>query len=134
MFKKETKPTGTGPNAMNQFGQGTVISGNVNAEGDVRVDGKVSGNVSSKSKVVVGAPGIIEGNVLCQNAYIDGKVLGNIEVTEMLILSSTAFISGDIKIKKLVVQEGARFNGNCSMGTTNSGTQQPAAPSKTITT
>lgn len=126
--KKEEKPTG--PNAMNQFGQGTLINGDVSTEGDVRIDGKVTGNVSSRSKVVVGVPGIIEGNIVCQNAYIDGKVTGNLEVAELLILSSTAQIFGDIKMKKLVVQEGARFNGKCSMATNSTGTEQPVARPK----
>jgi cytoskeletal protein CcmA (bactofilin family) len=101
---------------MNQFGQGTTINGDVSTEGDVRIDGKVRGNVTSKAKTVVGATGIIEGDIYCQNAYIDGRVTGNIEVTELLILSKTAHVVGDIKIKKLVVEEGAKFTGTCSMG------------------
>jgi cytoskeletal protein CcmA (bactofilin family) len=101
---------------MNQLGQGTTINGDVSTEGDVRIDGKVVGNVTSKSKAVVGATGVIEGDILCQNAYIDGRVNGNIEVTELLILSKTALVVGNIKIKKLVVEEGAKFTGNCIMG------------------
>jgi cytoskeletal protein CcmA (bactofilin family) len=101
---------------MNQFGQGTTINGDVITDGDVRIDGKVTGNVTSRSKVVIGATAIIEGNIVCQNAYIDGRVNGTIDVMELLILSKTAFVAGDIKIKKLVVEEGAKFNGKCSMG------------------
>lgn len=101
---------------MNQIGQGTEISGEISANGDIRVDGKVTGNVRSKSKVVVGGTGVVEGNINCQNAYIDGRVTGNIEVTELLILSKTAHVMGDIMIKKLVVEEGAKFNGKCTMG------------------
>ena len=101
---------------MNQFGQGTTINGDVTTEGDVRIDGKVIGNVTSKAKTVVGTTGIIEGDILCQNAYIDGRVNGNIEVSELLILSKTAHVIGDIKIKKLVVEEGAKFSGSCIMG------------------
>ena len=101
---------------MNQLGQGTTINGDVSTEGDVRIDGKVIGNVTSKSKAVVGVTGVIEGDILCQNAYIDGRVNGNIEVTELLILSKTAHVIGNIKIKKLVVEEGAKFTGNCVMG------------------
>lgn len=101
---------------MNQFGQGTTINGDVTTEGDVRIDGKVVGNVTSKAKTVVGSTGVIEGDILCQNAYIDGRVNGNIEVTELLILSKTAHVIGDIKIKKLVVEEGAKFSGACVMG------------------
>ena len=101
---------------MNQFGQGTVINGDVSTEGDIRIDGKVTGNVTSKAKTVVGDTGVIEGDIVCQNAYIDGRVNGNIEVMELLILSKTAIVMGDIKIRKLVVEEGAKFNGSCSMG------------------
>lgn len=104
---------------MNQFGNGTIITGDVSTEGDVRIDGKINGNVQSKSKVVVGGTGVIEGNILCQNAYVDGRVNGNIEVSELLILSKTALVVGDIKIKKFVVEEGARFNGKCTMGMSN---------------
>lgn len=101
---------------MNQFGQGTTINGDVITDGDVRIDGKVTGNVTSKAKVVIGATAVIEGNILCQNAYIDGRVSGTLEVIELLILSKTSYVSGDIKIKKLVVEEGAMFHGKCSMG------------------
>lgn len=115
--KNKTEETNAALRVMNQFGQGTVINGDVSAEGDMRIDGKVTGSLSSKSKVVIGGTGVIEGNIVCQNAYIDGRVNGNVEVSELLILSATANVMGDIKIKKLVVQEGAKFNGKCSMGT-----------------
>ena len=101
---------------MNQFGQGTTINGDVITDGDVRIDGKVTGNITSRSKVVIGATALIDGNIVCQNAYIDGRVSGTIEVMELLILSKTAYVAGDIKMKKLVVEEGAQFNGKCSMG------------------
>jgi cytoskeletal protein CcmA (bactofilin family) len=114
--KKEQKPAG--PNAMNQFGQGTIINGDVVADGDMRIDGKITGSVTSKSKVVLGSTGSIEGDINCQNAYIDGRVNGTIEVSELLILSKTAHVTGDIKMRKLVVEDGAKFNGKCSMGLT----------------
>lgn len=119
---------------MNQLGQGTTLNGDLSTEGDIRVDGKVNGNVTSKAKAVVGATGVIDGNIFCQNAYIDGTVNGNIEVSELLILSKTAHVSGDIKIKKLVVEEGAKFNGKCSMGTTMASqtAQTPGAQPKTV--
>lgn len=112
--KKDDKPVG--PNAMNQFGQGTTINGDVSTEGDIRIDGKVTGTVTAKAKVVIGTTGVVEGDIVCQNAYIDGRVNGNVEVAELLLLSKTAHVNGDIKIKKLVVEEGAKFNGKCSMG------------------
>lgn len=105
------------PNSMNQFGAGTVLSGDLTSESDVRIDGKVVGNVTTKAKLVVGASGIVDGNVICQNAYIEGRVNGKVTVTDLLVLRETAYVDGDISIKKLVVEDGATFNGRCVMGT-----------------
>ncbi len=135
MFNKnKTEEANAALRVMNQLGQGTLLNGDLSTEGDIRIDGKIVGNVTSKAKAVVGATGVIQGNVYCQNAYIDGTVNGNIEVAELLILSKTANVTGDIKIKKLVVEEGARFNGKCSMGTTQTSTtaQTPGAQPKTV--
>jgi cytoskeletal protein CcmA (bactofilin family) len=126
--KTKTEETNTAIRAMNQLGQGTVINGDISTEGDVRIDGKVNGNVTSKSKAVVGATGVVQGDINCQNAYIDGRVNGTIEVTELLILSKTAHVVGDIKIKKLVVEEGAKFTGKCTMGFSVSRTETEETP------
>ncbi|MFM2306569.1 MAG: hypothetical protein RLZZ367_1238 [Bacteroidota bacterium] len=135
MFNKnKAEDANSALRVMNQLGQGTVLNGDLSTEGDIRIDGKIIGNVTSKAKTVVGATGVIQGNVFCQNAYVDGTVNGNIEVSELLILSKTAHVTGDIKIKKLVVEEGAKFNGKCSMGATLASTtaQTPGAQPKTV--
>lgn len=134
MFTKNKEDANATLRVMNQFGQGTVLDGDITTEGDIRIDGKVNGDITSKAKVVVGATGVVDGNISCQNAYIDGRINGHIEVAELLILSRTASVSGNIKITKLVVEEGARFSGNCSMGTgtTNRTQQTPGSQPKNI--
>ena len=112
--KKEA--TVVNPKAMNQLGQGTVIEGEINSDADIRIDGRVRGNVISKGKIVLGATGLIEGDLRSENAYLEGRVNGRVEVADLLILSKTSFVNGDIVIKKLVVEEGAKFNGKCTMG------------------
>jgi cytoskeletal protein CcmA (bactofilin family) len=112
--KKEA--TVVNPKAMNQLGQGTVIEGEINSDADIRIDGRVRGNVISKGKIVLGATGLIEGDIRSENAYLEGRVNGRVEVSDLLILSKTSFVNGDIVIKKLVVEEGAKFNGKCTMG------------------
>lgn len=104
------------PRTMNQLGSGTSITGDIRSESDIRIDGKVQGNISTKSKLVLGSSGVIDGDIICQNAFIEGRVNGKIDAAELLILSKSAFVSGDITIKKLVVEEGAKFNGKCTMG------------------
>ena len=115
MFGK-TQNTPVNPKAMNQLGQGTVIDGEINSDADIRIDGRVRGNVISKGKLVLGANGVIEGDVRSENAYIEGRVNGKVEIADLLILSKSSLVNGDIIIKKLVVEEGAKFNGKCTMG------------------
>ena len=112
-----TRPAdATGNGAINIIGAGTVIEGEVKSHGDIRVDGTIKGSVSSKPRVVIGSTGTIEGDVTCQNADISGSVIGRTTVNEMLFLKANSRINGDIQTGKLVVEVGASFTGNCSMG------------------
>ncbi len=103
-------------NSRNTIGKGTFLEGNVETYGNIRIEGKVTGNVKSKSKVALGPSSFVQGNVMAQNADLEGEVKGRIEVSELLVLKATAIIHGDIVTGKLVVEPGAVFNGTCKMG------------------
>ena len=103
-------------NSSNTIGKGTFLEGNVETYGNIRIEGKVNGNVKSKSKVALGPSSFVQGNVIAQNADLEGEVKGRIEVAELLVLKATAVIHGDIVTGKLVVEPGAVFNGTCKMG------------------
>lgn len=103
-------------NSTNTIGKGTVLEGNIETYGNIRIEGKVIGNIKSKSKIALGNSSHVEGNIMAQNADLEGEVKGRIEITEMLILKATAVVHGDIITGKLVVEPGAVFNGSCKMG------------------
>ena len=103
-------------NSSNTIGKGTFLEGNVETYGNIRIEGRVTGNVKSKSKIALGPSSQVHGNVISQNADIEGEVKGKIEVSELLVLKATAVINGDIVTGKLVVEPGAVFNGSCKMG------------------
>ncbi len=103
-------------NSSNVIGKGTVLEGNIETYGNIRIEGKIIGNIKSKSKIALGNSSHIEGNVTAQNADIEGEVKGKIEISELLVLKATAVINGDIITSKLVVEPGATFNGSCKMG------------------
>lgn len=103
-------------NSSNTIAKGTNVEGNIETFGNIRIEGRVKGNIKSKSKVVLGKSSNLEGNMLAQNAEIAGEVHGTLEVTEILILKPTSVIHGDILTNKLIVESGATFNGNCKMG------------------
>lgn len=103
-------------NSSNTIGKGTFLEGNIETYGNIRVEGKVVGNVKSKSKVALGNSSHVQGNIIAQNADIEGEVRGKLEVSELLVLKATSIINGDIVTGKLVVEPGAVFNGSCKMG------------------
>ena len=114
--KQEQKDTQELSKSTNMIGKGTVIQGNIETFGDLRIDGKLVGDLKTKSKAVFGQSSVVEGNVVAQNAEVEGHVTGTVEVTDVLILKATAVIDGDIVTDKLIVESGALFNGGCKMG------------------
>ena len=117
MFNKEEKKVADEiSNSSNIIGKGTALEGSLETYGNIRVEGKVTGNVKTKSKVALGQSSRVEGNILAQNAEVAGEVHGTIEVTDLLLLKPTAVIHGDIITNKLIVESGAAFNGSCKMG------------------
>jgi cytoskeletal protein CcmA (bactofilin family) len=113
---KEQKRGEEPANSSNTIGKGTFLEGNVETYGNIRIEGKVVGNIKSKSKVAVGPQSHVQGNILAQNADIEGEVKGKLEITDLLVLKATAIINGDIVTGKMVVEPGAVFNGTCKMG------------------
>lgn len=103
-------------NSTNTIGKGTVLEGSIETYGNIRIEGKVIGNIKSKSKIALGNSSHVQGNITAQNADLEGEVKGRIEISEILVLKSTAIVHGDIVTGKLVVEPGAVFNGSCKMG------------------
>ena len=102
---------------------GVEIVGEIKANGNIRIDGTVKGNITLTGKLVVVNTGVIEGDVQCKNANIAGKFDGKINVEETLTLHETANLHGDIVTDKLVVENGAVFTGTCNMDRKGSSSQ-----------
>ncbi len=96
-------------------GPGTVIEGKVKTEGSIRIDGKLVGDVVAKMNAAIGLNGTVEGTVTAGNISLAGKVNGTITALEKLVLENKSVMKGDIRAARLVVDEGAVFNGNCAM-------------------
>lgn len=107
------------PPSANLIQSGTMITGDIESNGNIRIDGTLNGTVTAGGKVILGSTGIVEGEINCINADIEGHVNGMIRVKELLSLKATAVVTGDIIISKLSIEPGARFTGTCKMdGTT----------------
>ena len=102
--------------SINMVGKETVINGDVQSKSDIRIDGILKGSVITKGKLVVGSSGVVEGDVVCENADISGEIKAKITVSQLLSLKSTSKLNGDIVTNKLSIEPGASFSGSCSMG------------------
>lgn len=102
--------------ANTSIARGAILTGDLETTGTIRIEGKIFGNVVSKSKTSVGGTGYVEGNILAQNAEIAGEIKGTVKVVEVLTLKATAIIHGDILCGNFVVEPGAKFIGKCDMG------------------
>ncbi|MER3499113.1 MAG: cell shape determination protein CcmA [Chitinophagaceae bacterium] len=95
---------------------GTTVKGDISSNNDLRIDGTILGNISSTSKIVIGASGVVEGDISGNQADIVGKVSGNIKAKDLLQLRGDCVVNGNIFAAKLQVEPTATFNGQCHMG------------------
>lgn len=100
-------------NSISRISDGTVIKGEILSPGDIRIDGSFDGKLQSKGRVVVGETAVIKGDIFCDNIDLWGKVEGNLYVKDTLALKEGCTVNGNLHIKKLSVELGAVFNGNC---------------------
>jgi len=116
MAKQTSRPYGENQNqSINIISEGTSIKGDIIANGDIRIDGELSGNLSAKGRLVVGPKGKIEGEIICNNIEISGYIKGKLTANELLNMKSTSKIEGDIIAGKLSVEPGSIFTGTCKM-------------------
>ncbi len=108
MKKKETQITTI-------IGIGAECNGDFKSDSSIRIDGTVNGNVIVENTVIVGASGVINGDINAQMVIIGGEVYGNLNVPEKVELTSTARVLGDITTNGLVIDEKAIFQGRCDM-------------------
>lgn len=95
------------------IGLGSAISGDVHADGFIRVEGDIDGNLESTSHVDIGSEARINGNVTAQSVVLGGIVLGDIYAPEGIKLLSSSAVIGNISTKNLEIEENVIFHGHC---------------------
>jgi cytoskeletal protein CcmA (bactofilin family) len=101
-------------------GSGTLVTGEANFKALMRVDGHLSGRVSSSGgTLIVGANGKVDANIEVAVAIVHGTVNGDIIATQRLELGRAAKLNGNIQTASLVIEPGALFEGTCKMIKTN---------------
>ncbi|MCY4172206.1 MAG: polymer-forming cytoskeletal protein [Bacteroidetes bacterium] len=112
--KKGDDPVGI--SNLNIISEGTAINGELVSQSDTRVGGKLIGDLKVEGTVVITDNGFIDGSIHGDDVNISGSVKGKVIATNKVFLTGTAKIIGTISASRLVVEEGAIFNGECLMG------------------
>lgn len=99
----------------NLIGNGTSIKGDIESNGDIRIDGNLTGSIKCNGKVIIGPTGVLNGDILCKQADISGTVRGTIKTEELTSLKSTARVEVELVTKQLLIEVGAVFTGKCTM-------------------
>ena len=126
MFGKEPENQTMTSGQTSIIAQGCKFDGKVQVRGTLRIEGEFKGDIGTPESLVIGKTGVVHATVNVKNAIIGGQLFGNITAENKIELQSGSHVEGDIKTKRLVIDEGVFFEGNCSMGSDKRPT--PAAP------
>ncbi len=102
-------------NSDTVIGSEAYFQGTLTAKGSLRVDGRIDGSIVDAKLVTIGKTGKIKGDISCEVCSVSGEVTGNVTALDHIELLAGAKMTGDLRAVKILIEEGAVFNGNCSM-------------------
>ena len=104
----------------------TDLTGELNFKDTLRIDGKFQGSVRTGKSLVIGETADVNAEIDVESIFISGKVQGKVRASERVELHRTARVDAEVHTKILVVEEGAQFEGHCSMKSVT--TKKPLEP------
>ena len=130
---KNTNISFEAKNGDTVIGSEAYFQGTLTAKGSLRIDGRVDGSIVDAKIVTVGKSGKIKGDISCEICYVCGEVNGNVNALEHIEALVGSRVDGDLRSPRIMLEEGALFNGNCSMDNNASkgAERQPQQQAKT---
>jgi cytoskeletal protein CcmA (bactofilin family) len=116
MFNKNKKTSkaketnGTSP-TVNLLCEEAMAKGDIHVNNDIRIAGKLEGDLTAKGKTIITSTGVLDGNILGVYADIAGTVNGEIRISDKIVIRESAIINGKVFTKNLLVEDGAQFEG-----------------------
>lgn len=113
------RPGPRGEPGLSIVAVGMHISGELDTNGVIKVEGKVSGSLRAEGQVLVAKGGLVEGDIYTREAIVGGEVRGAIYADERVEVQAASKIDGDVTTQRIAVQEGGEVNGFIKMGNPN---------------
>lgn len=109
-------PASAGSHTVSVLGGGIEVTGDVRGDGEIRIEGRVEGSVSTSGRVIVESSGEVEGDIQAEEVVANGKVHGNIAATGAVRLKKGCEIEADVSASTIELEEGGIVNGQLNMG------------------
>ena len=119
MFKSNGPSQGGDLNGF--LDAGSHIQGELHFEDTFRIEGRVTGKIDAAGDLVVGENGEVDGEIHVRRAFLSGTVQGRVVAKERIELTATGRITADLESPTITIEEGAFFEGRCSMGKSRDG-------------
>ncbi len=100
---------------INIIGKGITIRGSLTGAGDLVIEGRVEGQIALKNHLTIESSGQVEADIRADELTINGTASGNIDTSTKVSINQTAKVNGDIKAVRVVIEDGAVFNGSIEM-------------------
>lgn len=120
----KSNPNG-GEGSLSMIAAGMKVTGDIETDGVVKIEGKVEGSVRAGRQVLVGRQGEVQGDITTREAVIGGKVQGTIVASERVEVQGTSTVIGDINTKAIAVVEGGKINGSVRISDTTAAQGRP---------
>jgi cytoskeletal protein CcmA (bactofilin family) len=105
----------TGATAVTLISKSSHIEGVIRGAGEVRIEGVVTGKIDCSASVVVADGGRVDAELRAETVTIAGTVKGNVVAGQKIELTPTAKVEGDITSPRILIREGANFEGQINM-------------------
>ena len=102
-------------NVHTMIGPDAIVNGPIRLTQGLIIYGKIYGDVITKGPVRVAKNGLVQGNVEGFSVQIGGTVIGDIKSEGQVILRKNCVLKGDISYRKLHIEDGAQFEGQCDL-------------------
>jgi cytoskeletal protein CcmA (bactofilin family) len=112
---------------MSVFGPTLRFKGELKAQEDIKIEGRIEGTIHHQQRVIVGAKGEVVATVNAASIDVEGKVQGDMSARKSVKVSQTAVVRGNIRAPSVSITEGANFNGGVTMES-NAGSQGSSNP------
>lgn len=98
------------------IGANTVVSGNLEGDEDLTVEGRVEGSINLSKTLTIEINGVVHANINVRNAVISGVLVGNVQAEECVHVTEEGRVVGDIAAPRVILVDGASFRGSIDMG------------------